>query len=242
MKNTLLLFSAAFMLTTYSWGQNVQQTGKDLSPQNNVISSNEYKPESGENTLELQFTPFGNTPVSINGIRARWFTSRNTAFRLNLFVGANSDTQITQQADNGLEELKDKSLTYAINVRPGFEKHLKGTNRLSPYFGFEGDIAYQSSIYKSESQNGTDVNYIKTINDNGFFRLGANAIAGVDFYLSKKFYLGTELGFGVSFTKLLSVKVKSDLPGFTEPEPTKRGSSLDIGPNVNAQIRLGYVF
>lgn len=217
------------------WGQ---------TSQSNEENAYNYKPNAGEKTLEVQFTPFGNTPININGIRARWFTSQNTAFRLNIFVGYNTQSQITQQQNDNqnLLELKDKTTVYGIDVRPGFEKHLKGTNRLSPYFGFEGDIAYQSSIVKSETQSGTTVNYYKTINDNGFFRLGANAIAGVDFYLSSKFFLGTELGFGASYTKLLSIKVKSDVSGFTEPDPIKGGGSFSIGPNVNAQIRLGYVF
>lgn len=206
--------------------------------------TSEYKPISGEKTLELQFAPFGDDPININGIRARWFTSSRKAFRLNVFLGFNSDSDITQQEDSdlGLKELKDKSLVYTINIRPGFEKHLKGTEKLSPYFGWEVDLAYQRSSDKTEFQNGNEVYYNKTLNQDGFWRVGANAIAGFDFYVIKKLYLGAEFGFGASLTKLLPVKIKSDLNGFTEPEPIDRGSSFDLGPNVNAQIRLGYAF
>lgn len=204
----------------------------------------DYKPVGGEKTLELQFEPFGDNPISINGIRARWFKSEQKAFRLNAFIGISSDSEITQQenSDFNLRELRDKDFSFTINLRPGFEKHLKGTGRLSPYFGMEGDLAYRTSSEKSESQVGNDVKFTKTVNGSGFFRIGANAIAGFDFYVIKKLYLGTEFGFGASLTKLLSVKVKSDVDGFIEPEPTKRGSSFDFGPNVNAQIRLGYAF
>ena len=213
--------------------------GQDLSQE-----VNEYKPQAGEKTLELQFEPFGDNPLDINGIRLRWFKSEQKAIRLNVFLGLSNDSQITQQEDSdlNLKELKDKDFSFTAAIRPGMEKHFKGTSKLSPYFGWEGEVAYRTSSSKTESQNGNDVNYIKRNNDTGYIRLGINALAGFDFYVAKKLYLGAEFGFGASWTKLLSVKIKSDITGFQEPDPEKRGSSFDIGPNVNAQIRLGYAF
>ena len=204
----------------------------------------EFKADSKEKTLEVQLEPFGNNPISINGIRARWFSSPQRAFRLNAFIGMNSDTEITQQALEvaSLKELKKKSNIYSVNIRPGFERHLKGTKRLSPYFGTELDLAYQYSSTKDEFQVDMDVNYTRKINENGYYRIGLNFIAGFDLYVAKKLYLGTEFGYGASFTKLQDVKIKSNREGFVAPEPQKRGSSFDVGTNVNAQIRLGYAF
>lgn len=204
----------------------------------------EYKADANEMTLEVQFAPFGSNPISLNGIRARWFSSPQKAFRINVFAGLDSDTEITQQEleSASLKELKNTSNVFSINVRPGFETHLKGTKRLSPYVGWEFDLAYQHSTFKSEFQDDQDVNYTKLVNENGFYRVGANLIAGFDFYVAKKLYMGTEFGFGASYTKLLPVKVKSDRDGFTEPDPEKRGGSFDLGPNVNAQIRLGLAY
>lgn len=204
----------------------------------------EFKADTKETTLEVQFEPFGNNPISLNGIRARWFSTPKKAFRLNVFAGLDTDSQITQQENDGadLEELRDKNTRFSINVRPGFERHLKGTDRLSPYFGMEFDLAFQTSVHKEEIQPGTEVHYIKTVNENGFIRMGTNLVAGFDYYIAKKLYLGTEFGYGFSYTKLLAVKIKSDRDGFTEPDPEKRGGSFDLGPNVNAQIRLGYAF
>ena len=204
----------------------------------------EYKADAGETTFEVQFEPFGSNPISLNGIRARWFSTPQKAFRLNVFVGLDSDTEISQQGStNGnLKELKNKSSVYSFNLRPGFERHLKGTDRLSPYFGMEFDLGYQHSIYKSEFQNGREINYTKLVNDNGFVRIGANLVAGFDYYVAKKLYMGTEFGFGASYTKMLAIELKSDRSGFVAPDPEKRGGSFDLGPNVNAQIRLGYAF
>jgi len=204
---------------------------------------NEIKVSSGEKTLELQLSPFGDSPINLNGIRGRWFSSDTKAFRLNFFLGYDSDTRITQQEDDfGLKELKDRTSVFTLSVRPGFENHILVSKRLSPYFGMEFDITYQTSGFRSELQLGSDVNYVKTINNNGFVRIGANAIAGMDYYIAKKLYVGTELGFGFNYTEFLAVKVKSNQIGFDEPDPVKQGSSLDIGPNVVAQIRLGYAF
>lgn len=204
----------------------------------------EIKPISGEKTLELQFAPFGDNPININGIRIRKFTDSKNALRLNAFVGFTSTSVITQQEDEsvGRQELRDRSTTTTFNIRPGIEKHMSGTERLSPYFGLEADLALQTSSDRSESQNGTEVNFGKVINDRGFIRLGANAIAGFDYYVAKKLYLGTELGVGFSYTRLSSITLDSDVNGFTAPEPEKQGGFFDFGPNVNAQIRLGYAF
>ncbi|SNT29101.1 hypothetical protein SAMN05421640_3224 [Ekhidna lutea] len=204
----------------------------------------EIKPIGGEKTLEVQLTPFGDTPVGINGIRVRWFKSESKVTRLNLFLGLDSDTDIIQQEDTGQEELKARTSELVISLRPGFENHIQVSERMSPYFGLELDLTYQTSSQKVEEQNGSDVNYTKLINgaQSGFVRLGANAIAGMDYYVAKKLYLGTEFGFGFSYTGYLPSKIKSDIAGFNEPEPEKQGSALDVGPNIVAQIRLGYAF
>lgn len=216
------------------------------------VSDDAFKPVGGEKTIELQLAPLGNSPVTINGIRVRKFTSENKAKRLNIFIGLDSDTFITQQenSDFDQEELKASTTEFTISVRPGFEKHVNVSKKLSPYFGMEFDLTYRIYTEKREIENGSSVDYIKLINGtdiiganrSGFIRLGANAIAGMDYYIAKKLYLGTELGFGFSYTRFSDFKVKSDQSGFVEPDPEKQGRSFDVGPNVIAQIRFGYAF
>lgn len=227
-----LFMLALIAVPTFLWAQDTEE----------II--NEFKPTGAEKTLEVQFAPFGNNPISINGIRTRWFRSPDKAFRLNAFVSVNTDSEITQQEDSdlNLKELKDKSFLLTISIQPGYEMHLKGTEKLSPYFGWEADLAYRTSSHTTEFQSGSEVNHSKLVNTNGFFRVGINAVAGLDYYVAKKLYLGTEFGFGARLSSLLAVKVKSDLEGFEEPDPNKRGSSFKLGPNANAQIRLGYAF
>lgn len=210
------------------------------------VENSTFKPLDGDKTLELQLAPLSNNPLGITGIRGRLFMSDQTAFRLNTFVGYTNETIITQQKNDDtlpqLVELKDSDRLLTINIRPGFEKHLSGTDRLSPYFGGEVDLAYQRSVFVSEEQSADDIVTNTFINDNGFIRAGLNGIAGFDFYVAKHFYMGAELGFGLSYTKPLAPQFKSDLDGFEEPEPNKTGSSITFGPIVNTQIRIGYAF
>ncbi|MCG8384167.1 MAG: hypothetical protein MJA30_01395 [Cytophagales bacterium] len=210
----------------------------------NTNIQNEFKPSAGNVSLEVQFEPFGDDPININGIRGRIFSSQRQAFRMNVFIGYDSDTDITQQEvpDANLLELEDRTSTFTLNLRPGMEWHTKGTERLSPYFGFEVDFAIQWSRFRSENQEDLSVFYRTRINENGFTRYGLNAIAGFDYYFAKRIFVGTEMGFGASVTRLRDVTEDSDVPGFVEPEPLNRGGSFELGPNVNVDIRLGYVF
>ncbi|MGL1888769.1 MAG: hypothetical protein OCD76_19820 [Reichenbachiella sp.] len=209
-----------------------------------VYAQNDFKQNGGENNLEVQFAPFGSNPIGINGIRYRHFNSESKAFRLNVFAGYNTSSEITQQEDEDFEnpELRDSYSEFALNIRPGFEKHLKGTNRLSPYFGMELDIAIQTSTSKEEFEAIGDVEWIKEKNQNGFFRFGANAIMGFDLYVVKNLYLGAEFGYGFAYQKNLSIKVESSNDFADDIDPTKRAGEFAIGPNANAAIRLGYIF
>lgn len=203
-------------------------------------SSSDYKPAAGEKSLEVQFAPLGGNPISIGGIRLRSFSSSTSAMRLNVFIGYNTSSDITQQedSDNDILETKDVSSSFTIALAPGIESHFPGTDRISPYVGAELPLSYTSSSEKVEQQVADEVQYTKTID--GSFSVGLNGLAGVDFYFTPKMYLGTELGFGLQYTKTLPTKTK--LSEGDAPDPVKNGSSFTVAPNVQGQIRLGFLF
>ncbi len=218
MKKSLLFAAAALLLGTAVNAQDV------------------YKQTGGERNLEFLFAPLGGSPIGIDGIKYRSFTSATSAWRVAAFAGFNSAT------DNSLDgetELKDVSSEFTISVRPGIERHFAGTDRLSPYYGAEALVDFRSSNDKSESLIGDDVEEQTT--KNGSIGFGLNAIAGVDFYFADNIYLGAELGFGFGFTSEFDTKVENTVEGVDTVE-TPNGSSLDIGPNVVGAIRLGFLF
>jgi hypothetical protein len=162
----------------------------------------------------------------MGGLRYRSFSSETSALRINFFLGSNSKTTITQQADDtittGLKmnELRDKKSMLTFNIRPGIEKHFTGTDRLSPYMGAELDFGMGFSTEKSETEayysvasaaGQTPEVYTKTTKGkDGYMTFGANLVTGFDWYFTKKLYMGAELGFGFSFKKDAKTKVTDE--------------------------------
>lgn len=205
-----------------------------------------FKQYSGARSVEVQFAPFGGAPVSIGGLRFRSFTSENSAWRINGFIGISSNRDNTEEVDGNGDEviLKDVTSSFTIDLRPGIEFHFAGTNRLSPYYGGEGIIGFRSSTQKTEDLDADNTTVImnkrKNSGNDGYFRLGANAILGADFYVAKSVYLGTEIGFGLRF----DLEHDDVLIPENGDESTIAfgGTNFTLGPNVQAQIRLGFLF
>lgn len=190
------------------------------------------KPDAKAFTAEVNFNPFSSSPVAINYLRARYFITEQSAFRMGFSVGMEKQTPD--------EDVTLK--TFEFNVRPGYEWHLAGTERLSPYFGVELDLAIKSSSFEDSDDDA----FIEKIdgawsaggNERGFNRFGLNFIVGADFYVAKRVYIGTEFGFGFQNIKYADIEVTSP----DDEDPIKGGSTFQLGPNFNSSLRLGFVF
>ncbi|HRN36464.1 MAG TPA: hypothetical protein PLV70_10200 [Flavobacteriales bacterium] len=215
----------------------------------------QYRPAGGEKNLELMVAPLGGSPITMAGIKYRSFSSANKAMRVGLFLGFDNKTTVTQDEDSQSKalELKKKESSITIGIQPGIEKHLAGTERLSPYFGGYVDLNYTTKSKKDETDlvltNGThQLGYDKTTS--GSLGIGVNAVAGFDYYIAKSLYLGTELGFGIATTmpmksKSETVKLNDDGTGTaTVSGDGKKDnvSKFQVGPNVVGQLRLGWLF
>lgn len=205
----------------------------------------QYKPAAGERTLEVNFAPLGGTPVSIAGIKYRSFKSETSALRLGVFLGHGTTTTVTQDEDNtaSLVELKDKKSNTTISIQPGIEKHFAGTERLSPFIGAVLNLGYGMTTERVESQvqnNGVGAKITK----GGALDIGLNAVAGFDYYVANKLYLGTEIGFGFAMHSDLTKKVTWDnVTGAQDSESNVNNkNSFQVGPNAVGQLRLGWVF
>jgi hypothetical protein len=189
------------------------------------------KPVRGETNFEVNFNPFSSTPININYLRFRRYVSDRTAVRLGASVSGRSE--------NPSEDLRQS--TSIINLRPGFEWHFKGTERLSPFLGIEADFAFKNaSVESTQSGNEYEISGAWSVSgvERGFARLGANLVIGADIYIIKRVYLGTEIGFGFTNTSFKDIELKS---GSTTNE-FKGGSTFQYGPNFNSSLRLGFVF
>lgn len=220
-----------------------------------VEAQSTYRPAGGEKNLELMVAPLGGSPISMAGIKYRHFSSATSAMRLGVFLGFDNKTTILQDEDSKAKmlELKKKESTITISVQPGIEKHLTGTERLSPYFGGYVDLNFTTKNKKEESQlnlnnDKQEVGYDKTTS--GSIGIGLNAIAGFDYYLAQSLYVGTELGFGLSTTMPMKNKTETVSANDTnDGTVTDSGdgkkdnvSKFQVGPNVVGQLRLGWLF
>lgn len=198
------------------------------------------KQTGGEQNFEVLFKPLGGSPIGINGIKYRQFTSATSAIRASVFLGYGSTTDIMTMGD---KDYKTVNSNFDISIQPGIEQHFMGTDRLSPYVGAEAVIGFNSTT-KKEDQNKPGGDKIVALKDTkGNFNVGVNAFAGMDFYFADNIYLGAEFGFGILFSKGLTQKSEYfDANGDVAVNEAKGGSSFNIGPNAVGAIRLGFLF
>jgi len=189
------------------------------------------KQQTDAKTFEVNFAPLGGNPISINGIKIRKFTSDYSALRLEVFIGSNSEKDVSMQEGAmlvpvpGTEGEVANPLTYSrssgfdLSIRPGIEKHFDGTNRLSPYVGGALNIGFSSSSETEEYWGANDFtdtaqnpnNFVEweQKTKDGSLSFGLNALAGMDFYFADNIYLGAEFGFGFNFTSMSPTKYSS---------------------------------
>lgn len=225
MKKLLLVAAAAAFMSSATQAQDVlKQTG-------------------GESNIEFLFSPLGGSPIGINGIKFRKFTSATTAWRASVFIGLSSSTDkfIGTDEDGDDVDLQDKMTGFDFSIAPGYEMHFAGTDRLSPYVG--GEVIIGFSNEKSVMEMSDAATDITTVTEKtGSFTGGLNALAGVDFYFADNIYLGAELGFGFAFTSDFETTTEVDFDGESNETTEPGGSSFNLGPNVVGSMRLGFLF
>jgi len=190
-----------------------------------VAGANAQKFQGGEKNLEVTFSPLSASPIGINGIRFRMFNSESSAIRVGFNLSGDKKTDVSFQpgeevAPNGsivsTPELYTTNSTFGFSLRPGYEKHFAGTDRLSPYVGAEFLFAMTSTTETEEHHSG---NSDATLDDpanwstwtternDGTITFGLNALAGADYYFADNFYLGVEIGLGFQRVSQSDVEV-----------------------------------
>jgi opacity protein-like surface antigen len=202
-----------------------------------------YKQTGGEGNVEVLFAPLGGNPIGINGIKYRKFTEANRAWRAEAFLGFNTSTDIVGEFNNN--DLTDKRQSFDLELAFGIENHLPGTDRLSPYWGYEGRIGFGTNSRTTESV-GFNADFEEALQEDkrsdGFFSIGAFGIAGFDYYFAHNIYLGAELGVGARFITDFDTKFESSVGSESVSSESPNGSSLSFGPVVQGRLRLGVLF
>lgn len=233
-----------------------------------------FKPNPGAAGLEVIFNPggiFGSNNGNVislpsmsgfnQGIKYRLFDANNMVYRGTFLFGFTqfSDPLSGQYIDaNGdvvnVDDLANKRNEWAVQIRPGFERHFLGTDRLSPYMGAELILGFGGNSETSEElKPGTETGErietkITNQSPSAFvgqylpgFTVGLAGLAGFDYYIAPHLYMGAEISYAILYNKqfksTLSVTDQDDIE-------TKGGSTFAISPELamSGMIRLGWTF
>ncbi|MEY4913228.1 MAG: hypothetical protein RL025_1055, partial [Bacteroidota bacterium] len=152
------------------------------------------KPVKGDRLFELSATGINNLSTGLNttrgGVMLRDFTADNKARRMAANINLVLDTD-----SGGDRRFNEISLAY------GIENHMKGSKRMSTYWGYAGGLNMQSF-------------------DN--ISLAGGLFTGFDFYIADGLYLGSEVGYNA----LISVR-EADKSTFVFSLPGARMNGVE---------------
>jgi len=210
--------------------------GLSLLPESSQAQDNLKANSAGTYTAQMNFTPFSAQPLSINRLQFRYFNDESTAYRMGVNLGYRSfqdDPDPNFEISGGV---------FDLSLIPGIEFHASGTNRFSPYYGAEVEIAFRRvSATERENIGGnvTETEYSGLYNGNrGFMQFGARALIGFDLYVVRNLYVGAEFGYGFMYEKDSDIVVKEGAQTFEQ----EGMGSFRLGTTFNPAIRLGWAF
>lgn len=195
-------------------------------------------------------------------IRARYFVNDNIAARVQLGLGDGLGTPRSESytyldpTPNSVKEGTREISRMSWNAEIGGEYHLKGTDRLSPYFmlgiQFGGGSSTATNTDAVETAAGSGV-YAFSEGDTRETKIkqsmfGIGVGAGLDFYVYENLYLGVELGFSFKSVNTKDVEITGTAPigggatvNFEATSPGNKKTYMETG-GMNTAFRLGWRF
>lgn len=200
---------------------------------------------STEATLLLQ-TGNASIRLSVQEIKCRKFIQDQFVLRTRLMAAQSKEVTIINQGSG----LMERSITdFTALVAPGFEKHQhinnKHTYRLSPYWGFELPIGKHNYEYNlTNSRDGQNFYNGGTFNSKvtKAYSLGLNLLYGIDFYITKGMFIGTEIGYGFLREKYGMSNITTFDGTLKETRSIPMGSNNQLNLNFNTGLRFGIIF
>ncbi len=99
---------------------------------------------------------------------------------------------------------------------------MKGAERLSTYWGYEGKLAVVSGTPAASEDEPFPTKATK-------FGVAANVFTGFDYYIVPNIYLGAEVSYGLAITNTSVTGAKSQ-------------TKFELAPGVTPSFRLGWRF
>ena len=233
MKNLAILVGA-FLISTTTFAQ----------------KATTENPFSLEGSINLQNGLSWQAP----SVRARYFVNENIAVRASLGLGDGKGTPMSESMSfyenaDGTGAVGTLDISRSNwNAQVGAEYHLKGTDRMSPYFSAGLNFGGGSSTGVATDSDGAVYFEGLSAEQSGTVSMfGVGLGAGMDFYVYENVYVGVELGLNYGRYTASDVTVVSSftMGGTTTTTTQVEGGSstanLSTGAG-NAAVRLGWRF
>ncbi len=205
------------------------------------------KAEKGNKTIETTLNiQTGSAPIglSISEIRMRYFLKKDIALRTRLAFSFNQNT------DYSYDGMAPGNPPFTINQQStdlkfilGVEKHLPGTEKLSPYVGAEAGMGI-STMSKDGTNTLNGVTFTEngqmTLINSGAFSIYGGLVFGADYYIIPSIYLGAEIGYGFGYNDNGTAQYWNN--GNNETREVFLGSRMGFTLQTNSGIRLGIKF
>ncbi len=201
------------------------------------------------------FTAGSGNPYSLvnQSVRARYFFNDDLALRVHLGLNGNKEEEKFAENSDGTGNVGTRSAKYnKITFGVGAEKHFAGTDRLSPFVGFQ--ILFTATSASEDWNNydgsGYATDYTLTItnsatvmstNYNAGSTISVGPYIGFDYYITDAIYLGTEFGLGFSSTSNKDVTIETKVGNTTTTQKTLGGKSGGFYTSALGSIRFGFI-
>ena len=214
----------------------------------NVSAQKVELPKAGSFGTEVQFNPFDQNghQFQLDALKFRYFITDNDALRLNLGFGFGSHKE--KEDDSKDDYTKTKSGDFSIDL--GYERHWNVAKRMDLYAGAQIGIFKHFASEKSEKTNDLGGGQVQTIEteyinqtsdgDRAHFGVAASVFTGLDFYIYKGLYIGTELGLNINSYKTNEAKLKITDQPETKTKDSDRYTNVNF--DIEPTIRLGWTF
>ncbi len=215
------------------------------------IAAQDFSFSEGDITTEVQVNPFGNDydMFKISGLQGRYFFNDDTAIRLGLGLEVNTN-KTTPSEDN--KDVWSKGSTGMFSINLGLEKHFANYGRLDLYYG--GELAFAHSWAKKIEQKVVNDKKQETTYQNEFegqraeTRFGINVFTGIDFFVYKGLYVGTELGLEFAYSIKPATYTKGGYDDHNnwseskESDKVNKANGFNLGTFIKPALRLGWKF
>ena len=153
------------------------------------------KPSEGNLLTEANFSlNEWNNEFSLPSLRFRYFLADDLAIRVDLSLSGNSEENNFGTTDaSGMQEISSSD----FSMRIGAEKHWGGNEKFSPFASAMLGFGSNSSTETWTNYDGNG--YADGVNaevESGGSSFGILLGLGADYWITKSFYMGTELGWG----------------------------------------------